>query len=216
MKRLCYLLDFDGTVRDDLVPVYLTVKDVFRAFGRNPPSFSDYRSMISSDYWAFYLKNGFNENERADVDRLFDSVFFSEYWKNAKLFPDALPTINGLRRRGRLVGIVSNLKAATLEQHLAEYGLKNSIDVVVAREDTQNTKPDPDPVIYGFGRLGVKTSEGSYTGDEVSDICAAHSAGTFAISVARKGSHHTRRMLKSAKPDKIIGSLSELLEFDLE
>ncbi|MBI3412949.1 MAG: HAD hydrolase-like protein [Candidatus Aenigmarchaeota archaeon] len=214
MKRRGYLLDFAGTLRDDLKPVYLGTRDVFARFGRKPPSFAEYRRTISSDYWLFYRKSGFGDEERPEVDRLFNEIFFERYASRAVLFPDVLSTITELKRRGRSVGIVSNLRRSLLQQHIMEDGLENMVDAIVSREDTDRHKPYPEPILAGFSKLGLSPSDGSYTGDEISDIEASRSAGAFSIAISRKGSHHTRKMLESVKPDLVIGSLTGLLDFD--
>ena len=214
MTRGCYLLDMNGTIRDDFLPVLNSVNDVLREFGLKPLSLQKYREKASPNYWKLYQELGFGESDKHRVGELFESFFESKYASQARAFPDARSTIEELKGRGRIVGIVSNLTRRRLDEHIEEYGLRKFLDVSISREDTGQSKPSPEPLLAAFRYLGVAPDQGSYTGDQDWDMKAAHAAGTSSFAISRAGSYHSRTRLQTAMPDIIIPCLSRLLYLD--
>lgn len=204
----------NGTIRDDFIAVANAVDDVLRHFGKTRLTLQQHRELERPDYWFLYEHLGFKESDKPEVDSLFRRFFYEKYADMVSMFPDALETVKGLKYRKKIVGIVSNLSRERVIAHVNEFGLSKYIDVCVGREDTDEGKPFPQPLIEAFRRLGVPPERGSYTGDQTWDITAAHAAKTMAIGVSRRGSYHTRRMLESADPDRVIRSLSSLLYLD--
>jgi DNA ligase (NAD+) len=89
--------------------------------------------------------------------------------------------------------------------------LASAFDVVVAHEDTDRHKPDPDPVLLAVSKLGGTTAEAVYVGDSPFDIGAAKNAGVFAVAVgcgghspgrppARRGARCVRAHARGAPP----------------
>ncbi|MBI2085381.1 MAG: HAD hydrolase-like protein [Candidatus Aenigmarchaeota archaeon] len=207
----CFLIDMNGTIRDELPAVYRSIVDVFLSFGRKPPTLADYRSFEGSHYWDHYLKHGFQQSERADVDRLFRQFFDSRYAHMVSAFPDAVPTITELKARKKVVGIVSNIPRSRLDMHMHEYGLDRIVDLSVSAEDVDEMKPSPKPLEYAFQTLGVPPEKGCYTGDKTWDVSVARATKTTSIAISRRGSYHTRDMLEKANPDVLINRLAGLL-----
>jgi len=156
---------------------------------------------------------GFPDSERRNVDSLF-AEFFEKYAYRATVFPGVLQTVRKLKERGIVTGVVSNLMRAILKRHIAEYGLRGFFDVVIGREDCEELKPSPKPLLSAFSKLGMPPEQGRYVGDQTWDVISAKAAGTSPIAISRAGSYHSRRMLESAGPDKIIRKLSTLLYLD--
>ncbi len=213
MERKVRLFDMNGTIRDDFLAVFKSVNDVLRHYGMVSLAVQRYRELARPDYWVIYRELGLPDSERLNVDRLF-AQFFERYADQTRVFPDVLQTVRKLKERGIVTGVVSNLTRSSLGQHINEYGLNGLFEVAVCREDTEETKPSPEPLLVAFRRLGIPPEQGSYVGDQTWDILAARSAGTSPVAISRSGSYHSRRMLESAKPDKIIGKLSTLLYLD--
>jgi pyrophosphatase PpaX len=82
---------------------------------------------------------------------------------------------------------------------------------VVAHEDTEHHKPEPDPVLLAIERLGGTPEGAAYIGDSPFDIRAAKAAGAFAIGVAWGGIHPDERLL-AEEPDAFVRSPRELLD----
>jgi pyrophosphatase PpaX len=126
-------------------------------------------------------------------------------------FDDLLVLLPGLRAEGRKLGIVTAKRHRTVALALDRFpALREDFDIVVAHEDTERHKPDPDPVLHALDQLGATPQQAVYIGDSPFDIRAAKSAGTFAVAVAWGGIHPDDRLL-AEKPDAFVRSPEELL-----
>jgi pyrophosphatase PpaX len=122
---------------------------------------------------------------------------------------DVLPR---LRAGGRQLGIVTAKRHRTVALALDRFPwLEEQFDVVIAHEDTERHKPDPDPVLEAVKRLGASPEEAAYIGDSPFDIRAAKAAGAFAVAVSWGGIHSDERLL-AEEPDALVDSPEELLD----
>lgn len=126
-------------------------------------------------------------------------------------FDALLALLPGLRAEGRKLGIVTAKRHRTVALALERFpALREDFDIVVAHEDTDRHKPDPDPVLHAIEWLGGTSEESAYIGDSPFDIQAAKSAGAFAIAVGWGGIHPDDRLL-AEEPDAFVRSPGELL-----
>jgi pyrophosphatase PpaX len=126
-------------------------------------------------------------------------------------FDELLAVLPGLRAEGRKLGIVTAKRHRTVALALDRFPvLRDDFDLVVAHEDTERHKPDPEPVLYAIERLGGTPGNAAYVGDSPFDILAAKSAGAFAIAVSWGGIHPHERLL-AEEPDAFVRSPEELL-----
>jgi pyrophosphatase PpaX len=122
---------------------------------------------------------------------------------------DVLPR---LRAKGRRLGIVTAKRHRTVALALDRFPwLEEQVEVVIAHEDTERHKPDPDPVLEALRRLDATPAEAAYVGDSPFDIEAAKSAGVFAVAVSWGGIHSDER-LRAVEPDAFVRSPEELLD----
>jgi pyrophosphatase PpaX len=126
-------------------------------------------------------------------------------------FEELLALLPGLVAEGRKLGIVTAKRHRTVALALERFpALASNFDVVIAHEDTERHKPDPDPVLLGVERLGGVPAEAAYVGDSPFDIGAAKAAGVYAVAVGWGGIHPDERLL-AEEPDAFVRSPEELL-----
>jgi len=126
-------------------------------------------------------------------------------------FDELLELLPRLKAEGRKLGIVTAKRHRTVALALERFpALRDEFDVVVAHEDTDRHKPDPDPVLFAIERLGGEPSQAAYVGDSPFDIRAARAAGAFAVAVSWGGIHPDERLL-AEEPDAFVRSPEELL-----
>jgi pyrophosphatase PpaX len=131
--------------------------------------------------------------------------------ESLEAFDELLELLPGLEAEGRKLGIVTAKRHRTVDLALARFpALARSFDVVVAHEDTERHKPDPDPVLLAVDKLGGTPDEAAYVGDSPFDIGAAKAAGVFAIAVGWGGIHPDERLL-AEEPDAFVRTPEELL-----
>jgi pyrophosphatase PpaX len=126
-------------------------------------------------------------------------------------FDELVAVLPALKAEGRKLGIVTAKRRMTVALALDRFpALASEFDVVVAHEDTERHKPDPDPVLLAVEKLGGTPSEAVYVGDSPFDIGAAKAAGVYAVAVGWGGIHPDERLL-AEEPDAFVHSPEELL-----
>jgi pyrophosphatase PpaX len=123
-------------------------------------------------------------------------------------FEGILEVVEKLHDEGRRLGVVTAKRRESLDLALARIPLEPYLDVIVASEDTDRHKPDPDPLLEALRRLRAMPDEAAYVGDSPFDVRAAEAAGMFMVGVTW-GRIHGPEALEGA--DVIVESAEELV-----
>lgn len=115
-----------------------------------------------------------------------------------------------LKDEGRLLGIVTAKRRATVELAFDAVPLRHLFDTVVGGDETSRHKPDPDPLLLALERLDARPEDTAYVGDAPFDVRAAKAAGVHAVAVTW-GGIHPRERLEREGPDAIVDNAEELL-----
>ncbi len=128
-----------------------------------------------------------------------------------KSFAGVLELLPALRREGRLLGIVTSKRRATVELAFAVLPLEGLFDVVVTAEDTARLKPHPDPIRLALELLGAEPGSAAYVGDSPFDVAAAKAAGVFAVAVSW-GRIFPLERIEAEGPDAMVDTPEELVD----
>ncbi|HEY6928144.1 MAG TPA: HAD-IA family hydrolase [Thermoanaerobaculia bacterium] len=105
------------------------------------------------------------------------------------IFDDVGPTLERLRQRGLLTGVVSNWDSH-LPRLLEDLGLSRHFDAVVVSAIEEIGKPDPEIFRRACARVGVAPAEALHVGDSlIEDFEGARAAGLQALLLDRKDEH---------------------------
>src|SRR5262245_34789942 len=126
-------------------------------------------------------------------------------------FDEVLALIPTLREQGRKLGIVTAKRHRTVALSAERFPELQTFDVVIAYDDTERHKPDPDPVLAALERLDAEPADAAYIGDSPFDVRAAKAAGVFAVAVGWGGIHADARLL-AEEPDAFVREPRELLD----
>jgi pyrophosphatase PpaX len=127
-------------------------------------------------------------------------------------FAGMVEVVPKLKAQGRKLGIVTAKRHRTVALAVERFPwLEDQFDSVIAYEDTERHKPDPDPVLAAVDKLGAEPTEAAYVGDSPFDIRAAKAAGAFAVAVGWGGIHSDERLL-AEEPDVFVHDPDELLD----
>ena len=99
----------------------------------------------------------------------------------ARPFPGMSRLLRRLRARGISVAVVTSKLREDSVAELAATGLDESVEFVIAFEDTDEHKPSPTPHFEALRRLGADSGIG--VGDLPSDVLSARAAGLSALAV---------------------------------
>jgi HAD superfamily hydrolase (TIGR02253 family) len=162
----------------------------------------------SDDAFESFLKKKFG---RVDFRVLAAAVnaYLHEKYVHLKPFPGVVDTLTILRKRGLMLGVVSDGVRLKAWMRLNAAGLDDFFDVVVAFEDTGRRKPAKEPFLKACKLLKVKPQECLFVGDwPERDIAGAKQLGMRTCLAAYGQSS------KSVTPaDCVIKSIDELLRF---
>jgi putative hydrolase of the HAD superfamily len=116
------------------------------------------------------------------------AVEMERAWSNAhhfELYDDALPTLDALRRRGVLIGLLSNT-SRDLDDFVGHHGL--SVDAVLTSRAHGKTKPHETIFRRMLELLEVDAGEALMVGDTLEDdVHGARAIGMHAVLVDRDG-----------------------------
>lgn len=98
------------------------------------------------------------------------------------IFPNSISLLKELKKRGFIVGVITNGPSYLQNHKMDTSGLRPYCDIVVVSGDVGVHKPDPALFRYTADKLGLDTSECVYVGDHpINDIQGALDSGMKAI-----------------------------------
>lgn len=108
--------------------------------------------------------------------------FYEIYPRHGALFADVPATLAELRRRGLVIGVLTNGRTATQSNKLQRLGLEPLLDVTLISEREGLRKPGRRFFELALQRAGVRAAEAWHVGDHpMADVAGASAAGLTAI-----------------------------------
>lgn len=179
------LLDLDGTLLDTVLDLHAAANGMLANLGRPPVAIGDIRAYVGRGIPNLVKRVLAGKLEAADdpappPDQALSS--FKRHYADvngraAKPFPGVMTGLAELKAKGLPLGVITNKAAAFTIPLLERTGLAPFLDVAVSGDQLPKPKPDPMPVIWACGRLGVSPADTLLIGDSVHDFKAGRSAG---------------------------------------
>ncbi len=143
-------------------------------------------------------------------DRAYD--YYGELvGKEATVPADTLPTLQALHARGVKMAVCSSADRVKVQYNLRAIGADASLFcAIVTGSDVAKKKPAPDIYLKGAQLLGEQPESCLVVEDAPSGIQAAHAGGIRAVGIV--SSFSAQELTQQAKPEYLIGTLSELLQ----
>ncbi len=145
-----------------------------------------------------------SKDELEEISELIDRVFFS----NLKLYPDALPFLEGLKSLGAKIVLITDSSTRWQRKKLEYLGIKSYFDALIISGETGHSKLDP----HNFRlarRLFPHEEEVYMVGDrDDTDMRGGKEIGAITILV-RRGYFSGRRPRHA---DYVVNDLTEALE----
>lgn len=181
------IFDFDGLILDTESPDYNSWDLLYQTYGERYPF----------EQWLTILGG----NAESDFDPAKDLIALkgldkdvatleAEAWEFKKdllakevPLPGVLDLLALSEELGLKKAIASSSPLFWVEKNLRNHGLFERFDVVVTRDDVEQTKPAPDLFLLAAEKLGAKTDEAIVFEDSLNGIEAARRAGIFAIAI---------------------------------
>ncbi len=126
------------------------------------------------------------------------------------IFPNSKKLLKELKKRGYIVGVITNGPSYLQNHKMDTSGLRPYCDIVVVSGDVGIHKPDPRLFTYTADKLGLKPEECCYVGDHpINDIQGARDAGMMTIRM--NFGWFENQMLDDSMP--IITDIIEVLDY---
>jgi hypothetical protein len=130
-------------------------------------------TLIDSSALAMLRKSGLWQEVRRNMHLV------RPFPKIGRHAPHEVPQV--LKDEGHTVGVVTSSPRGYAEEVLGRFRIP--YDVLVAYGDTENHKPNPDPILEAIRQLGAQKASTLYVGDDVGDVEAAYHAGIRSVGV---------------------------------
>ena len=177
------LFDLDGTLIDTLPDLHAAACAMLRDLGRPEVSPEATRAYVGKGIKNL-VRRLLADSLRAAGDgepppqalESFRRHYARENGRNARVYPGVIDGLQALKAMGLPLGIVTNKADAFILPLLTQTGLAGYFDVLVGGDLLPRIKPDPMPLVWACGRLGVSPAQTLFVGDSVNDALAARAA----------------------------------------
>jgi HAD superfamily hydrolase (TIGR01509 family) len=203
------LFDFDGMILDTESPAFASWQEVFVEHGHE----------LTRERWAAAVGtlHGFDALEHLEglvgtpLDR--EAIRSRRVARKDELValevvrPGVVEYLEGARRRGLALAIVSSDSREWVQTHLARLGLDGGWAGFFCA-DGDRTRANPSPVLYreAMAALGVAAGEGIAFEDSPNGIRAAKRAGLFCVAVPNP----VTEWMDLGEADLMVPSLADL------
>lgn len=150
----------------------------------------------------------FSEEHAEELVRVYREHNLVVHDTLAAEFPGVGDVLRELKRAGYPIGVVTSKLSVMAWRGLRLFDLADYIDVMVGADDVTVHKPDPYPLNYAAGLLGVALTECAYIGDSPHDMQAAVAGG--AVSIAALWGPFDREVVMGPGPDYALESITDL------
>lgn len=136
--------------------------------------------------YARYIEKYLNEWGGAVYDNAAAALqeFFLDFAANSVLLDEAIDTLRELRRRGYLIGVITNGYTYLQDHKLGFSGLRPLVDITLVHQTEQIGKPHAEIFRRAAARLGVPCEACLFVGDHpINDVSGARAAGMTAVRI---------------------------------
>jgi HAD superfamily hydrolase (TIGR01509 family) len=128
------------------------------------------------------------------------------YHEETEAIPGSVELLHDLHSQGFQLGIATSSGRAL--PFLDRWGVRQLFTGIIGREDVENRKPHPEPILKCLAHLKLDSYEVVYIGDSIIDIRAGKAAGAPTVGVLTGSS--PRDILHQENPDHILESVVQL------
>jgi phosphoglycolate phosphatase len=179
------LLDLDGTLLDTVLDLHTAANGMLADLGHPGVTVDDIRAYVGRGIPNLVKRilagnlEAANDPAPPPANALasFKRHYADVNGRAAKPFPGVIEGLKALKAKELPLGVITNKAAAFTGPLLERTGLAPFLDIAVSGDQLPRSKPDPMPVIWACGRLGVSPTEVVLIGDSVHDFKAGRSAG---------------------------------------
>jgi len=154
------LFDNDGVLVNTEHLYYQTTKDVLKKVGieLTREDFVEYFLRQGRGAWHFLEEKNIACNKIEELKKERNKNYFELIYKKNTLLPNVKNVIKKLAENYRL-GIVTSCRREHFKAIHNNTEILQYFDFYLVRENYNNSKPDPEPYLYGLQKMGLKKEE---------------------------------------------------------
>lgn len=195
------ILDWSGTIVDDLAAVLEATNHVLRKAGRPPMTESEFREEFTLPAEGFYLKK-LPGTAPAEMARWFHERF-SQVQEQVTVLPYARAFLEFCRRRGLRVTVLTAVPEAYWRAQARTLGLDGFVEAAWA-----SVLDKRDAIAGLLAERGWDRAETVLVGDMQHDLDAARAGGVLSCAVL--SGYQRLDQLRAAAPDLVVEHVGEL------
>ncbi|MBI4167476.1 MAG: HAD family hydrolase [Candidatus Aenigmarchaeota archaeon] len=207
-RYLVYLFDADGPLINSVDAAFGTTNRVLESFDLEPLDIETWRQRNKSPR-NLYTSSGVPKDGLAEAVNRYQ-LFFNELKSTTTSPLEVETTLRALSKRH--VGIVTDMPRKDWEGYMLKFpSIGNHVQTVVTRDDCEERKPSPVPVLdamrkMGFAKRKITDHEvrGIMVGDTANDIIAGRNAGLDTAALVYPGSYNNMERLRASEPTYLI------------
>lgn len=196
------LLDWSGTVADDLPNVLQAVNGMLRATGREPMNRAEFLGKFRLPYPDFFREVLPPEVTLEQMQQLY-LEHFPHVHEGVTLLPYATEFIRYATSTGRRLVVLSSAPLAHVEAQAVALGVRDAFEILCCGVVDKRLE-----IVELLKNLDMQPEETAFIGDMRHDIEAGNAAGV--VSIATCTGYETAETLLTAEPDLLVRNLSRL------
>ncbi|MFD1707588.1 pyrophosphatase PpaX [Siminovitchia sediminis] len=202
------LFDLDGTLLDTNELIITSYLHVFDKYYPGRFKREDVLPFLGPTLYDAFAS--VDPEHAGDMVRMYRKFNMENHDLLVREFEGVYETIRTLHENGFRMAIVSTKMRNTVLKGLALANLDEFFNVVIALDDVEKAKPDPEPLNKALAALGSRPEEALMIGDNYHDILGGKNAGTYTcgVSWSVKGADY----LKQYNPDYMLETMPDLLD----
>lgn len=177
------ILDLDGTILDTIKDLCEAVNYGLKEFHLKPISIATAKKNLGYGISSLVYESSAHSPNTEDILQYFKAYYEKHYNDNTKPYFGVFDTLQKLKERGVLLGVLSN-KVEPLAVRLCEAHFKDCFSFVYGEASGRKRKPDPEFLLEILDEYGIDKKEVLYVGDSEVDIKLARNAGIDGILVS--------------------------------
>jgi phosphoglycolate phosphatase-like HAD superfamily hydrolase len=203
--------DWNGTLLADTLHCLRATNTVLKHLGKQPVSIDHYRRHCVVPIANMYRVFGCGEKElqerKEEIHEIWNGVY-DKHTRTARLRRGARVMLQILRELDHTAIILSNHTVENIAGHTKRLGIHGHFDRILANDAMGQAFLNKGKGEKLRPYLAGGTAKGLVVGDTVEEIEIAHAHNMLAVAIT-DGVCSTQR-LRDAKPDFLIGSLTEI------
>ena len=207
------IFDLDGTLIDASEAIYLGLKEVWRAYGREIFPVEDLGKHLKADLETT-LGFFFPAKEVPKAIPIMRKKYEEIYLEKTRFINGTEEVLRVLHSRGIVLGVASNKFGRFSRGAVMHLGANEYFAAVIGAGDVPRNKPFPDMLHAALDKMKLTARDVVFVGDTPSDIETGKNAGIDVYALAT--GFHSKGELSEARPKRILRTLHDLIDLTAE